>query len=74
MAFDRRTVGDVGTSAPSKRYLEEAGSGAFEAVCELPSIDRVIACALRHGAPDFATVDRQLAVSARTAKLRVHTF
>jgi uncharacterized protein len=138
----------VDTSALSKRYLEESGSDAFDAFCELPRLERIIcplgateftstlqrrvrlgvltarqagaarqrfladvaaggwrmidfetdvfsranhlmlhlgaplstldalhlACALQHGAPEFATADRQLATAARKAKLRVHTF
>lgn len=138
----------VDTSALIKRYVEEEGSAAFDAFCELPSMDRVIcplgateltgvlqrhvrtgllsrhqagtlrqsflsdiaaggwrmidfgadifaranqlmlhlgtplatldalhlAAALQHGVPEFATADRQLAVAARKAKLRVHNF
>ncbi len=33
-----------------------------------------LACALQHGAPEFATADRQLATAAAKAKLRVHSF
>ena len=53
MAADRETVCYVDTSALIKRYLEEAGSDAFDAFCELPAIERVI-CPL--GVTEFAGV------------------
>ena len=145
---DRGTLCYIDTSALVKRYVQEPGSDAFDAFCELPAIERVIcplgvteltgvlqrrvrlgqmtqrqtvavrqrfladvacggwriidietdvfskannlmatlgallatldalhlACALQHGAPEFATADVQLATAARKAKLRVHTF
>ena len=148
MAADRASVCYVDTSALIKRYVEETGSDAFDAFCELPAIERVIcplgvtefsgvlqrrhrlgnltaaqtvavrqhfladvaaggwriidvetdmfsqathlmtdlgaplatldalhlACALQHGASEFATADLQLATAARKAKLRVRTF
>jgi predicted nucleic acid-binding protein len=33
-----------------------------------------LACALQHGAHEFATADHQLAAAAAKAKLRVHSF
>ena len=33
-----------------------------------------LAAALQHGSAEFATADRQLAIAARKAKLRVHAF
>ena len=53
MAVDAATVCYIDTSALTKRYVEEAGSDAFDAFCELPAIERVI-CPL--GVTEFTGV------------------
>lgn len=53
MAVDQATVCYIDTSALIKRYLEEDGSDAFDAFCELPAIERVL-CPL--GVTEFTGV------------------
>ena len=48
---------------PAIRRLDACGANALH-----------LACALQHGASEFATADPQLATAARKAKLRVRTF
>ncbi len=42
VAVDLSAVCYIDTSALMKRYIEEDGSDAFDAFCELPAVDRVL--------------------------------
>ena len=53
MAADRAIACYIDTSALIKRYVEETGSDAFDAFCELPAIERVL-CPL--GVTEFTGV------------------
>ena len=62
------------TAAVRQRFLTDIVAGGWRVV-PLSTVDALhLACALVHGASDFATADRQLATAARKAKLQVHLF